>query len=133
MRRIDPLLVTLSALLLTTAPLRAEDPPEPNYVFWSKLVRIVDGNTVAMDLDLGFGVWIHNQPLTLLEAGSAGQDDEAKAKNNDRIKKLRELLKDPTDLVVRTVKDRDAKPPRYFAEIWVDGENLNEAMRQAFP
>ena len=57
----------------------------------------------------------------------------AKAKNNDRIKKLRELLKDPTDLVVRTVKDRDAKPPRYFAEVWVDGENLNEAMRQAFP
>lgn len=133
MRRTVLPLLTLIALLVPAAPLRAEDPPEPNYVFWAKFVRIVDGNTVAMDLDLGFGVWVHNQSLTLLEAGGAALDEDAKSKNNDRIKKLRELLKDPTDLVVRTVRDRDAKPPRYFAEIWVDGESLNEAMRQAFP
>lgn len=126
-------LLSLHALLALAAPLRAGDPPEPNYVFWSKLVRVVDGNTVAMDLDLGFGVWMHNQTLTLLEAGGAGQDEAAKAKDNNRVKKLRELFDGSTDLVVRTVKDRDAKPPRYFAEIWVDGENLNEAMRRAFP
>ncbi len=130
MRRI---LAPFALLLILSATLRAEDPPEPNYVFWAKLVRIVDGNTLAMDLDLGFGVWVHNQPLTLLEAGGAGQEDEAKAKNKDRIQKLRELLADPTDLLVRTVKDRDAVPPRYYAEVWADGENVNEAMRKAFP
>lgn len=133
MRRFLSPLLALLAFLALAAPLRAGDPPEPNYVFWSKLVRVVDGNTVAMDLDLGFGVWMHNQTLTLLEAGGAGQDEAAKAKDNDRVKKLRELFDGSTDLVVRTVKDRDAKPPRYFAEIWVDGENLNEAMRRAFP
>lgn len=133
MRRFLSPLLALLAFLALAAPLRAGDPPEPNYVFWSKLVRVVDGNTVAMDLDLGFGVWVHNQPLALLEAGGAGQDEAAKAKDNDRVKKLRELFDGSTDLVVRTVKDRDAKPPRYFAEIWIDGENLNEAMRRAFP
>lgn len=126
------LLLSLACLFLPFTVL-AEDPPEPNYVFWSKFVRIVDGNTVALDIDLGFGVWVHNQSLTLLEAGSPAEDEETKAKNNERLKKLRELFADHTDLVVRTVRDRDAKPPRYFAEIWVDGENLNAKMREAFP
>lgn len=133
MRRILLRLFILITLLVPAFPLLAEDPPEPNYVYWAKLVRIVDGNTVAMDLDLGFGVWVHNQSLTLLEAGGAGQDEDAKAKNNDRIKKLRELFNDSTDIVVHTLRDRNSKTPRYFVEVWVDGENLNEAMRQAFP
>ncbi len=124
----------LCAILFLLPPvLRAEDAPEPNYVFWAKFVRIVDGNTVAMDLDLGFGVWVHNQSVALLDAGGAEQDEEARSKDNARIAKLRELFKDGTDFVVRTVKDRDAKPPRYLAEIWIDGESLNEAMRRAFP
>jgi micrococcal nuclease len=133
MRRTVLLLLTLIALLVPAAPLRAEDPPEPNYVFWAKLVRIVDGNTVAMDLDLGFGVWVHNQSLTLLEAGGAALDEDAKSKNNDRIKKLRELLTDATDIVVRTTRDRDAKPPRYLVTIWADGVNVNEELKKAFP
>lgn len=127
-----PLLLCVVLFLLAPA-LRAEDAPEPNYVFWAKFVRIVDGNTLAMDLDLGFGVWVHNQELPLLDAGGAEQDEAARSKDNTRLAKLRELVKDGTDFVVRTVKDRDAKPPRYLAEIWVDGESLNEAMRMAFP
>jgi len=113
--------------------LSAADPPEPNYVFWSKFVRIIDGDTVAMDLDLGFGVWVHNQTLSLLESGGAGQDEKTRAMDNERVKKLRELFADATDIVVRTVRDRDAKPPRYYAEIWIDGTNLNEEMRKSFP
>ncbi len=129
-----PFLPLLLALLLLPSPaLRSEDAPEPGYVFWAKFVRIVDGDTVAMDLDLGFGVWVHNQSLVLLDAGGADRDAEARSKDNARIAKLRELVEDGTDFVVRTTRDRDAQPPRYFAEIWIDGESLNEAMRQAFP
>ncbi len=124
-----PLLV---ALILPTF-LRAEDPPEPSYVYWAKLVRIVDGEHVALDIDLGFGVWTHNQSLALLEAGSASQSPEERAKNNDRIAKLRELLADATDIVVKTAKVRDSVPPRYQATIWADGINVNEALRTAFP
>ena len=126
-------LVLLLTLFLTAPALQAEDPPEPNYVYWAKVVRIVDGEHLALDIDLGFGVWTHNQTLALLDAGGAGLEPDARAKNNDRIKKLRELLTDATDIVVRTTRERDAKPPRYLVTIWADGANVNEELKKAFP
>lgn len=128
-----PRLALLLTLLVSAPELRAEDPPEPNYVYWAKLVRIVDGEHLALDIDLGFGVWTHNQVLALLDAGGAGLEPDARAKNNDRIKKLRELLTDATDIVVRTTRDREAKPPRYLVTIWADGTNVNEELKKAFP
>lgn len=113
--------------------LLAEDPPEPNYVFWAELVRVVDGNNLAMNLDLGFGVWVHNQTLTLLDPDSKVLVDPEKEKNMERVKKIRELLNESTDIVVRTTRDKEARPPRYFAEIWVDGVNLNEELKKSFP
>lgn len=128
-----PRLLLLLTLFLSVPELRSEDPPEPNYVYWAKLVRIVDGEHLALDIDLGFGVWTHNQVLALLDAGGAGLEPDARAKNNDRIKKLRELLTDATDIVVRTTRDREAKPPRYIVTIWADGTNVNEELKKAFP
>lgn len=118
---------------LITSTLRAGDPPEPNYVFWGELVRIVDGNTVAMNLDLGFGVWVHNQNVTLLDADKAAPDEATKAKNMQRVAKMRELLAESTDIVVKTVRDKDANPPRYLATIWADGTNVNDEVNTVAP
>lgn len=124
----------LLSLLFLPLALHAADAPEPNYVFRAQLVRIIDGNHVAMNIDLGFGVWVHNQTLTLLNAGGTGVEEAAKEKSPERIAKIREILTpDSPDIVIRTVRDRDAKPPRYFAEIWVEGVNLNEELRKAIP
>lgn len=130
-----PLALALCLLFwLSHAPVRAEeDAPEPNYVYWARLVRIVDGEHVAFDIDLGFGVWTHNQSLALLDAGGSGQDETARARDGERIKKLRELLADATDIVIKTVRDRDAKPPRYLARVWADGIDVNAEMKKAFP
>jgi len=115
----------LLCLFLFPLVLTAEDPPEPNYVFRAEFVRVVDGNTVAMNIDLGFGVWTHNQSLTLLETGKSTLTEPEKQKSQERAAKLRELLTESTDITVRTVKDKNAKPPRYLAEIWADGESVN--------
>lgn len=125
----------IAATLLACLPAvaSADDPPEPGYVYWAKFVRIVDGSHVALDIDLGFGVWVHNQSLELLDAGGAEQDTEARAKDNQRIAKLRELFADTTDIVVKTERVRNANPPRYLATIWADGTNVNEALKTAFP
>ena len=68
------LLCLFLCTLVIPSVLRAEDPPEQNYVFWAELVRIVDGNTVSMNLDLGFGVLVHKQNLTLFDAAKTGPD-----------------------------------------------------------
>ena len=35
------------------------------YTYSVKIVKIVDGDTVDVDIDLGFGVWLHNQRIRL--------------------------------------------------------------------
>lgn len=122
---------SLLCLFLFPLLLAAEDAPEPNYVFWAEFVRVIDGNTVAMDIDLGFGVWTHNQSLTLLETGDSTLSEEEKQKSQTRAAKLRELLAESTAISVRTIRDKNAKPPRYLAEIWADGIHLNSEVSNA--
>ena len=31
------------------------------YEYKSKILRVVDGDTVDVDIDLGFGVWMHKE------------------------------------------------------------------------
>ena len=35
------------------------------YEYICKIVRVVDGDTVDVDIDLGFGVWMHNERVRL--------------------------------------------------------------------
>ena len=35
------------------------------YEYKCKMVRVVDGDTVDVDIDLGFGVWMHNERIRL--------------------------------------------------------------------
>ena len=35
------------------------------YEYKTKLVRVVDGDTVDVDIDLGFGVWLRNQRIRI--------------------------------------------------------------------
>ena len=35
------------------------------YEYSCKIVRVVDGDTVDVDIDLGFGVWMHNERVRL--------------------------------------------------------------------
>jgi micrococcal nuclease len=107
----------------------AEEAPEPNYVFWAELDRVVDGNTLSLNLDLGFGVWVHRQSIALLASdGTIPKDEAARQADQARAKKLRDLLSESTEIVVKTIRDKETKPPRYLATIWADGENVNAGL-----
>lgn len=130
MRILSTLALTLAFLPLT---LRAEDAPAPDFTYWAELAHIVDGDHVALDIDLGFGVWVRKQTLALLDAGGAEKTPEERKLDNARIAKLRELLSEATDIVIRTTRDKTTTPPRYLVTIWADGVNVNEALAKAFP
>lgn len=36
------------------------------YEYKVKVLRVVDGDTVDVDIDLGFGVWIHNERVRIM-------------------------------------------------------------------
>ena len=116
------------ALALVPASQAAEPMPQPQYVFRAEVSRVVAGDLVEMNIDLGFGVWVHGQTLYLtgVKAPDMVESKEEALKWKAR---LTELLKQRAEIIIQTSKDKQAKPPRYLAVIWADGENINEAMK----
>lgn len=110
----------------------AAEAPAPNYTYYFELVRVVDANTVAVNIDLGFGVWLHNQNLDLQglpePAPMATETAEQKASRLKQTARLRDLLEGRTQLTLRSAKDKSTTPPRYLTTLWADGVNINEAV-----
>ena len=36
------------------------------YEYKCKILRVIDGDTVDVDIDLGFGVWMHKERIRIL-------------------------------------------------------------------
>lgn len=110
----------------------AAEAPAPNYTYYFELVRVVDANTVAVNIDLGFGVWLHNQNLDLQglpePAPLATETAEQKASRLKQTARLRDLLDGRTQLTLRSAKDKSTNPPRYLTTLWADGVNINAAV-----
>lgn len=52
------------------------------YEYRVKILRIVDGDTVDVDIDLGFGVWIHKERVRIMGI------DTPESRTRDRVEKL---------------------------------------------
>ena len=82
------------------------------YEYSCKIVRVVDGDTVDVDIDLGFGVWMHNERIRL-----HGIDTPESRTRDLEEKKFGLLAKDqvehflPKDSIqtLVTVKDKAGK------------------------
>ena len=126
------LLTFLAALALSVSfgaePSKA---PEPQYVYHAEVVRVVDGGTVVMNIDLGFHVWLHDETLRLkdITAPDLKGDQKAEAiKWRDALTNLLEGHK----LIIKTSKDKSPNPAtRFLVTIWADDENVNEALPKA--
>ena len=52
------------------------------YEYNCKMVRVVDGDTVDVDIDLGFGVWMRNQRIRMYGI------DAPESRTSDPIEKI---------------------------------------------
>lgn len=97
------------------------------YIYSAEVVRIYDGDTIWVDLDLGLGIWMKNQPLRLWGINTPelrGAEREAGLAARDWLK----ARLDGVDLVVRTHKDQQGKYGRWLAELFDGSVNLNLAL-----
>lgn len=94
------------------------------YEYKATLVRVVDGDTVVLDIDLGFGVWKHGERCRL-----AGIDapEIPTSEGYTAADALAHKLT-VSGLVAFTKKDSQDKYGRYLVTIFVGGENVNEWM-----
>jgi micrococcal nuclease len=99
------------------------------YEYRCKIVKVVDGDTVDVDIDLGFGMWMHAERVRLYNI------DTPESRTSDKIEKYFGLLAKehverflPVDsyAVLKTEYDATGKYGRVLGTFIVDGTNVNE-------
>lgn len=90
----------------------------PLYVYRTRIKDIVDGDTLIVDIDLGFGTWLHNQKLRLakINAPELSTPEGVASRNH-----LAQLTLDHEACVVQTFKDRKEKYGRWLAQVFLLG------------
>jgi micrococcal nuclease len=83
--------------------------------------RVVDGDTVDVDIDLGFGVWMQNQRIRMYGIDtpeSRTRDLEEKKYGLAAKDFLVGMLDDPSGITLKTHKDGKGKFGRILGELW---------------
>ena len=82
------------------------------YEYKAKVLRVVDGDTVDVDIDLGFGIWMHKERVRMMGI------DTPESRTRDKVEKtfglasknrLKELLPVGSITVLKTEIDRSGE------------------------
>lgn len=85
-----------------------------------KVVHIVDGDTVDVDIDLGFGIWIHKERIRLygIDTPESRTRDLEEKKYGFAAKDYLTGMLDDTQIILKTHKDDKGKFGRILGELW---------------
>ena len=103
----------------------------PNYVYRCKITRVVDGDTLDANIDLGFNLWTSDR-IRLM-----GIDTPESRTSNKKEKvlglaskaRLKELLKSK-QIYLQTSKEGKGKFGRILGTLWVGGYDVNQILIQ---
>lgn len=82
------------------------------YEYKALINRVVDGDTVDVDIDLGFGVWLHDERVRIMGI------DTPESRTRDLVEKafglaskarLKELIPEGTTQTLKTEVDKDGE------------------------
>ncbi len=97
----------------------------------ARIRKFIDGDTVDVDIDLGFDIILHNQRIRLYGIDtpeSRTRDKEEKFYGKLAASFLKKQCKKGTCIALRTYLDKRGKFGRILGEIIVDGVNVNQLM-----
>ena len=101
------------------------------YEYRCKILRIVDGDTVDVDIDLGFGVWMHKERVRI--AGI----DTPESRTRDLVEKkfglaakqfLKDLMPIGSQQIIKTQKDKTGKFGRILGDFILEDRLLSQLM-----
>jgi micrococcal nuclease len=96
-----------------------------------KILRVVDGDTVDVDIDLGFGIWMHKERVRLL--GIDTPESRTRDKEEKKFGLLsKEYVKSHYPVgsmaILRTHKDKTGKFGRILGELVWEDSTINKIM-----
>ena len=106
------------------------------YEYKCKILRVVDGDTVDVDIDLGFGIWMHKERVRMMGIDtpeSRTRDKVEKAFGLASKAKLKELLPIGSIQVLKTEidksgEDKKGKFGRILGDFLLDGQRATDIL-----
>tara|TARA_Y100000768_G_C23672642_1_gene538495 strand:- start:81 stop:503 length:423 start_codon:yes stop_codon:yes gene_type:complete len=104
------------------------------YEYKCTVVKVVDGDTVDVDIDLGFGVWMRKQRIRMygIDAPESRTSNRLEKPYGIASKKFLIGMLDDKELILKTHKDAKGKYGRILGEIWrttdFADQSINEYM-----
>lgn len=95
---------------------------QPDYIYKGIITRVIDGDTVVVNVDLGLRV---NTQITVRMLGINAP--EIKTEEGKRARDYLRLLEN-RDVIIKTHKDPRDKYGRWLGEIHSNGDNINSLM-----
>ena len=99
------------------------------YEYECKIVRVIDGDSIVVDIDLGFGLWIHGESIRLFGVDCPecrSRDKEEKAAGIAAKKFVERFLQVGQTYTLKT-QDK-GKFGRYLGTISNETETVNKAL-----
>lgn len=100
------------------------------YTYRANVVSIYDGDTITVDIDLGFSIVLRQQSVRLARINAPevrGSSAELGLKSRDA---LRDKIMGKT-VLLRTIRDSREKYGRWLGEIWLDGACVNDWLMES--
>jgi len=100
------------------------------YEYRAKLVRVIDGDTVDLDVDLGFNQHIVPMRFRLTGINTPEKNAKTAEERNAALAAaavLKGMLAD-RELVVRTHRDSNDKYGRYLCVVFYQGVSVNDEL-----
>lgn len=92
------------------------------YEYKAMVIKIIDGDTLHLNIDLGFNVNYTNQIVRLARINCPELSTDIGKQVKDIVSKL--LLN--KQVIIKTIKDNKDKYGRYLAEVYLDNLNIND-------
>lgn len=125
-------IVALCLVLIPQAVLAQDQSDSDLYRYRAVVTKVIDADTIIVDVDLGFRVWVRGERIRLAHIDAPETKGETKREGKAAGEFLRGLLLDK-EVIIQTIKARDGtdkrgKYGRYLGIIWLDDENVNELL-----
>ena len=102
------------------------------YEYKCTVNKVIDGDTVDVDIDLGFGVVLTDERVRIMGIDtpeSRTRDLDEKARGKLAGKYLKDAIDAGNQVVIQTkLKDSKGKFGRVLGDVVVDGKNINQSM-----
>lgn len=101
------------------------------YEYRCKILRVVDGDTVDVDIDLGFGIWMHKERIRVMGIDtpeSRTRDLTEKAFGLAAKEFVKSLMPIGSMQIIKTQKDKTGKFGRVLGDFIIEDKLLTEHM-----